>query len=72
MLSYFTLKALFVFKILNFKFCFLDFLVSLDHRKRLDYKDKVNFKIYGVTTRETNNGNTHTEVAKANQTNLVG
>ena len=25
----------------------------------LDYKDKVNFKIYDVTTWETNNCNTH-------------
>ena len=29
-------------------------------KKRLDYKDKVNFKIYDVTAWLTNNCNTHT------------
>ena len=28
-------------------------------KKRLDLKDKVNFEIYDVTVRLTNNGNTH-------------
>ena len=37
-------------------FC-LDFLVML--KKRFDYKDKVNFKIYDVTTWLINNYNTH-------------
>ena len=45
---YFTLKALFVLK--TFKFLFSIF----GHvEKRLDYKDKVNFKIYDVTTQPT-------------------
>ena len=42
---YFTLKALFVLK--TFKFLFSIFGHA---EKRLDYKDKVNFKIYDVTT----------------------
>ena len=47
-------KALFVLEI----FKFLSWL--LGHiGKRLDYKGKVNFKIYDVTTREKNNCNTH-------------
>ena len=41
---YFILKALFVLKI----FTFIYFLVML--KKRLDQKDKVNFKIHDVTT----------------------
>ena len=48
---YFTLKALFVFKILK----------SLDFghvEKRLDWKDKVNFKLYDVTAWLTNRCNT--------------
>ena len=44
---YFVLKALFVLKIFNFL------------KKRLDQKDKVNFKIYDATTCLTNNYNTH-------------
>ena len=51
---YFTLKALFVLKILKF----LSSIFGHVH-KRLDLKDKVNFKIYVVTTPETNNCNTH-------------
>ena len=53
---YFTLKALFVFKI----FKFLSWLFR-HVEKRLDYdlKDKVNFKIYDITTWETNNCNIH-------------
>ena len=51
---YFTLKALFVLKYLNF--CH-DFLIMW--KKRLDGKDKVNFKSYDVTTWVTNNCNTH-------------
>ena len=42
---YFTLKALFDLKI----FKFLSWLFSFVG-KRLDYKDKVNFEIYDVTT----------------------
>ena len=50
---YFTLKALFVLK--RFKFlCWLFGQVE----KRLDLKDKVNFKNY-ITTWETNNWNAH-------------
>ena len=41
---YFNLKAFSVLKI--FKFFILTFLVSI---KRLDKKDKLNFKIYDVT-----------------------
>ena len=44
---YFILKALFVLKI--FKFL----------KKRLDWKDAVNFKIHDATTWLTNNYNTH-------------
>ena len=50
---YFTLKALFVFKILKFQ--------SLDFghiEKRLDWEDKVNFKPYDVTAWLTNCCNT--------------
>ena len=51
---YFTLKALFVLKI---------FKLSSWHfthvGKRLDRKDKANFKIYDATTRLTNNCNTY-------------
>ena len=43
------LKTLLVLKI--FKFLFL--------KNRLDKKARVNFKIYNVKNRETNNGNTH-------------
>ena len=36
----------------------LDFLIL--YKKRFDYKNKVNFKTYDVTTKLKNNGNTHT------------
>ena len=51
---YFTSKALFVLKIFKF-------LSGLFGRvaKRLDKKDKVNFKFYDVTAWLTNNCNTH-------------
>ena len=51
---YLTLKVLFVLKI----FKFLSWL-SGHVEKRLDLDDKSNFKIYDVTTWETNNYNTH-------------
>ena len=51
---YFILKALFVLKILNF--C-PDFFVHLG--KQLDKEVQDNFKIYDVTTWETNNYNTY-------------
>ena len=50
----FTLKALLVLKI--FKFSSRIFICV---EKRLDQKDKVNFKIYDVTPWLTNNFNTH-------------
>ena len=51
---YFAINALFVAKIFNL-------LSSLFGRveKRLDEKNKVDFKINDVTTWETNNRNTH-------------
>ena len=51
---HFILKALFVRKIFNFVLTFCLFT-----KKRLHYKDKVNFKIYDVTTWLTNKYNTH-------------
>ena len=51
--SYFKLKTLFVLKI----FKFLSSLSHLEKTARLE--DKVNFKIHDVTTRLTNNWNTH-------------
>ena len=50
----FFLKALLVLKI--FKFLF-SFFVHVE--KRLDSKYDINFKIYDVTTWETNKWNTH-------------
>ena len=50
----FILKALFFSRYSHF--C-LDFLVT--QQKRLDQKDKVNLKIYDVTTWLTKNSNTH-------------
>ena len=50
---YFTLKALFylkIFKVLSWHFSHVE--------KRLDYKNKVNFKIYDVITWQTDNCNT--------------
>ena len=51
---YFTSKALFVLKI----FKFLSWLFG-HVAKRLDEKDKVNFKFYDVRAWLTNNCNTH-------------
>ena len=51
---YITLKALFGLQILKV----LSWLFS-HAEKQLDYKGKVNFKIYDATTKETNNCNTH-------------
>ena len=51
---YLTLEALFVLKI----FKFLSWLFG-HVAKRLDKKDKVNFKFYDVTAWLTNNRNTH-------------
>ena len=51
---YFTLKALFVLNI--FKFLLWHFYHV---EKRLDWKDKVNFMIYDISTWEKNNFNTH-------------
>ena len=51
---YFNLKALTVVKITKF----LSWL--FDHvEKRLDLRDKVNFKMYDITIWETNNYNAH-------------
>ena len=52
--SYFTSKALFVLKIFIFLFWLFAYLV-----KQLDYKDKVNLKIYDVTAWLINTCNTH-------------
>ena len=49
---YFILEALFILKI--FKFCLKFFVI---YRKRVDLKDKVNFKIYNVTAWLSNNYN---------------
>ena len=49
----FTLKALFVCKIYNF----LSWVFGL-LEKWFDYKDKINFRIYDITTLERNNCNT--------------
>ena len=51
---YFTSKALFVLKI----FKFLSWLFG-QVSKRLDKKDKVNFKFYDITAWLANNRNTH-------------
>ena len=56
----FTLKALFVFKILKF----LSRLVG-HVEKELDYKDKANSKIYDLKIWKTNDCNTHTLSDKA-------
>ena len=47
---YFTLKAFFVLKMFKFLSQFFSQV-----EKQLDQKDKVNFKIFDVTTQETNN-----------------
>ena len=49
---YFTLRALFLLKIFKFLFWLLSHV-----EKKLDYKDKVSFKIYNITTWEANNCN---------------
>ena len=51
---YFTLKAFFILKI----FKFLSWLFG-QVSKRRDYKDKVKFKFYNITSWLTNNYNTH-------------
>ena len=51
---YFTLKALFALKIFKFLSCEFGHIA-----KRLDKKDKVNFKFYNVTAWLVNNPNTH-------------
>ena len=51
---YFTSKSLFVLKIFKFLSCLFDRVA-----KRLDKKDKVNFKFYDVTAWLTINCNTH-------------
>ena len=51
---YFMLKSFFVLKIFRFLSWHFGHV-----RRRLDEKDKVNFKIYDVTTWLRNNCNTH-------------
>ena len=46
-------------KIMKNAFFILEALFVLKKFKQLDYKDKINFKIYDVTTWETSNCNTH-------------
>ena len=53
---YFTLKALFVFKMFKSLSCIFGHV-----EKRLWLKDKINSKIYNVATWLTNNCNTHIE-----------
>ena len=53
---YFSLKALFVLKIFKFLSCLFGHV-----EKRLDWKDEVKFKIYEVTTWETNNRDANIE-----------
>ena len=50
----YTLKSLFVLKVFKFLYELFGHV-----EKRLDWKDKVNFNIYDVTTLETNNYNAH-------------
>ena len=59
---YFTLKAFFIlkiFRILSWIFGYIE--------KRLEWKDKVSFKIYGVTTWLTNTCNAHIDQYLKNQ-----
>ena len=51
---YFTLKAVLVLKIFKCISCIFSHI-----EKRLNYKDKVNFKIYGVVNWLINNCKTH-------------
>ena len=66
---YFTLKAHFVLKIFKYLSWFFGHL-----KKRLDYKDKVNFKIHDVTAWLTNYCNTHIVISrsKGNKTMKFG
>ena len=50
----FTLKAFFVLRVFKFLFFLFGHV-----EKRLDLKDKVNFKIYDVTTWETSSCNAY-------------
>ena len=52
---YFMFKALFVLEI----FTFLSSLFGINIEKRLDKKAMVDYKVYDVTYRTTNNCNTH-------------
>ena len=52
---YFISKAIFVLKLFTFLYWLLGHVA-----KRLDMKDKVNFKFYDVTAWLTNDGITHT------------
>ena len=54
---YFTLKVLFALKIFKFLFWLFGHV-----EKRLDYKDKLNFKTCDVTTCLTNNCNAHIDL----------
>ena len=54
---YFTLKALFVLKIINFCLCFVE--------------DKANFKIYDVKTWETNICNKHIPNISRNKCEVI-
>ena len=47
----------FIFSFSRYLYFCLDFLVM--QKRWLDYKDKINFKNYDVTTWLTNNHNTH-------------
>ena len=51
---YFTSKSLFVLKIIKFLSWFIGHVA-----KRLDKKDRVNFKFYDLKVWLTNNSNTH-------------
>ena len=51
---YFILKALFMLKIFKFLSRLLGHV-----KERFDSKDKVNFKLYDITTWLRNNGNKH-------------
>ena len=62
---YFTSKPLFVLNYLNLCLYFFG-----EAEKQLDQKDKVNFRIYDVATRETNSY--HTLRSKGNQTMKFG
>ena len=72
---YFAIKALYVLKI----FRFLSWIFG-QVEKLFDQKDQVDLKIYDVTTRETNNYNTHRGIeytqnisrSKGNQTKKSG